>query len=34
MTYIEGSIAAAPMPFDGKRMFWPGFDPILDTAVE
>ena len=21
-----------PMPFDGKRMFWGGFDPILDTA--
>ena len=19
-----------PMPFDGKRMFWGGFDPILD----
>jgi uncharacterized protein YbaA (DUF1428 family) len=21
-----------PMPFDGKRMFWGGFDPIFDTA--
>jgi len=23
---------AMPMPFDGKRMFWGGFDKILDTA--
>jgi uncharacterized protein YbaA (DUF1428 family) len=23
---------AANMPFDGKRMFWGGFQPILDTA--
>jgi uncharacterized protein YbaA (DUF1428 family) len=23
-----------PMPFDGKRMFWGGFRPILDTAAE
>ena len=23
-----------PMPFDGKRMFWGGFDPILDTAAQ
>ncbi|MGZ8998639.1 MAG: DUF1428 domain-containing protein [Allosphingosinicella sp.] len=22
------------MPFDGKRMFWGGFAPILDTSVE
>jgi uncharacterized protein YbaA (DUF1428 family) len=22
-----------PMPFDGKRMFWGGFVPILDTAA-
>ena len=22
------------MPFDGKRMFWGGFEPILDTAGE
>jgi uncharacterized protein YbaA (DUF1428 family) len=22
------------MPFDGKRMFWGGFRPILDTAAE
>jgi uncharacterized protein YbaA (DUF1428 family) len=21
-----------PMPFDGKRMFWGGFEPIFDTA--
>ena len=21
-----------PMPFDGKRMFWGGFDPIFDSA--
>jgi uncharacterized protein YbaA (DUF1428 family) len=25
---------STPMPFDGKRMFWGGFRPILDTAVE
>ena len=25
---------SAPMPFDGKRMFWGGFRPILDTAAE
>ena len=25
---------ATPMPFDGKRMFWGGFRPILDTAAE
>jgi uncharacterized protein YbaA (DUF1428 family) len=23
-----------PMPFDGKRMFWGGFEPIVDTARE
>ena len=22
---------AAPMPFDGKRMFWGGFKPLLNT---
>ena len=22
------------VPFDGKRMFWGGFRPILDTAAE
>lgn len=22
---------AQPMPFDGKRMFWGGFKPIVDT---
>jgi uncharacterized protein YbaA (DUF1428 family) len=21
-----------PMPFDGKRMFWGGFEPIVETA--
>jgi uncharacterized protein YbaA (DUF1428 family) len=26
--------AGTPMPFDGKRMFWGGFKPILDTAAE
>ena len=25
---------STPMPFDGKRMFWGGFRPILDTAAE
>ena len=23
-----------PMPFDGKRMFWGGFEPILDSKAE
>nr|WP_268825715.1 DUF1428 domain-containing protein [Sphingomonas lutea] len=23
-----------PMPFDGKRMFWGGFEPIHDTATQ
>jgi uncharacterized protein YbaA (DUF1428 family) len=23
-----------PMPFDGKRMFWGGFEPIFDTAEQ
>jgi hypothetical protein len=22
------------MPFDGKRMFWGGFDKILDTSSQ
>jgi len=22
---------AQPMPFDGKRMFWGGFKPLLNT---
>jgi hypothetical protein len=22
------------MPFDGKRMFWGGFKPMIDTAAE
>ena len=25
---------STPMPFDGTRMFWGGFRPILDTAAE
>jgi uncharacterized protein YbaA (DUF1428 family) len=25
---------STPMPFDGKRMFWGGFRPMLDTAAE
>ena len=24
---------AQPMPFDGKRMFWGGFNPIVDTLA-
>ena len=23
-----------PMPFDGKRMFWGGFEPIVDSVAE
>jgi uncharacterized protein YbaA (DUF1428 family) len=23
-----------PMPFDGKRMFWGGFEPIIDSKAE
>ncbi|MET0428406.1 MAG: DUF1428 domain-containing protein [Microvirga sp.] len=30
----EDSERTTPMPFDGKRMFWGGFRPILDTAAE
>ena len=30
----EDSEQSTPMPFDGKRMFWGGFRPILDTAAE
>ncbi|EIM24434.1 DUF1428 domain-containing protein [Microvirga lotononidis] len=30
----EGPEQNTPMPFDGKRMFWGGFRPILDTAAE
>ena len=22
-----------PMPFDGKRMFWGGFEPIVDSQA-
>jgi uncharacterized protein YbaA (DUF1428 family) len=25
---------AQPMPFDGKRMFWGGFKPLLNTLEE
>ena len=25
---------AQPMPFDGKRMFWGGFNPVLNTLQE
>ena len=25
---------STPMPFDGRRLFWGGFRPILDTAAE
>ena len=28
----DESMKDQPMPFDGKRMFWGGFKPILDTA--
>lgn len=24
----------ADMPFDGKRMFWGGFEPVYDTAAK
>ena len=30
----EDPAQSTPMPFDGKRMFWGGFRPILDTAAE
>jgi uncharacterized protein YbaA (DUF1428 family) len=30
----EDTEQSTPMPFDGKRMFWGGFRPILDTAAE
>ncbi|HWJ38834.1 MAG TPA: DUF1428 domain-containing protein [Sphingomicrobium sp.] len=25
---------AQPMPFDGKRMFWGGFKPLIDTLAK
>ena len=25
---------AQPMPFDGKRMFWGGFKPLIDTFAK
>nr|WP_281288895.1 DUF1428 domain-containing protein [Sphingomonas xanthus] len=28
----DTSMEGKEMPFDGKRMFWGGFRPILDTA--
>jgi uncharacterized protein YbaA (DUF1428 family) len=28
----EDKLKDIPMPFDGKRMFWGGFEPILDSA--
>jgi uncharacterized protein YbaA (DUF1428 family) len=31
---VQDPASDAPMPFDGKRMFWGGFRPILDTAAE
>ena len=34
MSDPEMSSPPADMPFDGKRMFWGGFEPILDTAGE
>jgi uncharacterized protein YbaA (DUF1428 family) len=30
----DTSMQGQEMPFDGKRMFWGGFTPILDTAAE
>ena len=30
----DTSMQGQPMPFDGKRMFWGGFVPVLDTARE
>ena len=30
----DTSMQQAEMPFDGKRMFWGGFRPILDTSAE
>ncbi|UZK64740.1 DUF1428 domain-containing protein [Sphingomonas sp. M1-B02] len=32
MTSDERMKAFGEMPFDGKRMFWGGFDPILDEG--
>ena len=28
----SGPAPSEPMPFDGKRMFWGGFEPIFDSA--
>jgi uncharacterized protein YbaA (DUF1428 family) len=28
----ESNRPQGDMPFDGKRMFWGGFDKIVDTA--
>ena len=27
----DPDMSASDMPFDGKRMFWGGFEPILDA---
>jgi uncharacterized protein YbaA (DUF1428 family) len=30
MAYVDGIVVPVPsMPFDGKRMFWGGFKPIV-----
>ncbi len=29
---MEGPAPTAPMPFDGKRMFWGGFTPFLQRG--
>lgn len=30
---MEDDTGMAEMPFDGARMFWGGFTPVLDTAA-
>ena len=30
----DDPLKGQPMPFDGKRMFWGGFTPVLDTRRE
>jgi len=30
----DDPLKGQPMPFDGKRMFWGGFTPVLDTKVD
>ena len=34
MLFAVHNDQSSAMPFDGKRMFWGGFRPILDTAAE